>query len=205
MTPVYAGDIAEWILRTLDNPAADGQVFNAVGGQSITQKRYYECVAEALGKPLRLATVPSPVFRRHFASPPQFNWHRPYSCEKAVRLLGYAPQSTPEMMLRETVEGMLANGLVRDCSEEPFDDRLVELLLRHEAELDALLEQKSAPLGANVTEIPITCNKDCGGGCPLVAHVENGRIVKITNNPLAGPYMNGCGARISGRAHVGRP
>jgi nucleoside-diphosphate-sugar epimerase len=143
MTPVYAGDIAEWILRTLDNPAADGQVFNAVGGQNVTQKRYYECVAEALGKPLRLVTVPSPVFRRHFASPPQFNWHRPYSCEKAVKLLGYAPQSTPEMMLRETVEYMVANGLVRDCSEEPFDDRLVELLLRHEAELDALLEQKA--------------------------------------------------------------
>jgi anaerobic dimethyl sulfoxide reductase subunit A len=41
-------------------------------------------------------------------------------------------------------------------------------------------------------EIPITCNKDCGGGCPLLAQAENGRIVKIGNNPLAGPYMNGC-------------
>ena len=46
-------------------------------------------------------------------------------------------------MLRETVEYMMAHGLVRDCAEDPFDDRLVELLLRHEAELDALFAQKA--------------------------------------------------------------
>ena len=143
MTPVYAGDIAQWIVRSLGSPAADGQVFNAVGAQIIPQKRYYEIVAEVLGVPLRLVTVPSLVFKRHFASPPQFNWHRPYSCQKAVSLLGYAPHSTPEMMIRETVEYMLAHDLVRDCAEEPFDDRLVELLLRHESELDALFEEKA--------------------------------------------------------------
>ncbi len=37
MTPVYAGDIAEWRVRALDNPAADGQVFNAVGPEIICQ------------------------------------------------------------------------------------------------------------------------------------------------------------------------
>ena len=30
--------------------------------------------------------------------------------------------------------------------------------------------------------IPVSCNKDCAAGCPLLAHVEDGRIVKITNN-----------------------
>ena len=143
MTPVYAGDIAEWIMRSLEIPEAGGQVYNAVGDEIICQKRYYEIVAEAAGAKLALVSVPSLVFKRHFASPPQFNWHRPFSCEKATRMLGYAPQATPETMLRETVEYMLANGLVRDCSEEPFDDRLVELLLRHESELDALFETKA--------------------------------------------------------------
>jgi nucleoside-diphosphate-sugar epimerase len=142
MTPVYGGDIAEWIVRSFDSPAANGQAFNAVGSEIITQKRYYECVAEALGVELSLVAVPSHVFRRHFDSPPQFNWHRPYSCQKAVSLLGYAPQFTPELMLRETVEHMLEHNLVRDCSEEPFDDQLVELLLKHESELDALFERK---------------------------------------------------------------
>ncbi|MBN1811277.1 MAG: hypothetical protein JXA14_05530, partial [Anaerolineae bacterium] len=142
MTPVYAGDAAEWVVRSLTTPEAGGQVFNAVGGTIIPQKRYYQAVAEALGKPLQLVTVPSPVFRRVFDSPPQFNWHRPFSCQKAVDLLGHTPAFSPEEMIRETVEYMLAHDLVRDCDEDPFDDRLVELLLRHEDELEALLRQK---------------------------------------------------------------
>lgn len=142
MTPVYAGDAAEWVARSLTAPEADGQVFNAVGGEIIPQKRYYQAVADALGASLRLVTVPSPVFRRVFSSPPQFNWHRPYSCGKAVDLLGYPPAFGPEDMIRETVEHMLAHGLVKDCAEAPFDDRLVELLLGHERELEALLRTK---------------------------------------------------------------
>ncbi len=39
---------------------------------------------------------------------------------------------------------------------------------------------------------PVSCNKDCGAGCPLLAHVESGRIIKITNNPAGTPYMMGC-------------
>ncbi len=40
--------------------------------------------------------------------------------------------------------------------------------------------------------IPVSCNKDCAAGCPLLAHVEDGKIVKITNNPEGTPYMLGC-------------
>jgi anaerobic dimethyl sulfoxide reductase subunit A len=43
-----------------------------------------------------------------------------------------------------------------------------------------------------VQELPVSCNKDCGGGCPLLARVENRRLVKITNNPLKNDYMVGC-------------
>ena len=32
--------------------------------------------------------------------------------------------------------------------------------------------------------VPVSCNKDCGAGCALLAHVNNGRIEKITDNPL---------------------
>ena len=42
------------------------------------------------------------------------------------------------------------------------------------------------------SEIPVSCNKDCGGDCPLLATVEHGRITRIRNNPLGGPYMTGC-------------
>lgn len=40
--------------------------------------------------------------------------------------------------------------------------------------------------------VPVTCNKDCGGGCPLLAHVEDGRVTRITDNQAGGSYMSGC-------------
>ncbi|MBN2324721.1 MAG: molybdopterin-dependent oxidoreductase [Spirochaetes bacterium] len=49
--------------------------------------------------------------------------------------------------------------------------------------------------------LPVSCNKDCGGGCPLLAHVEDGRLVKITNNPHKNRYMTGC-VRGYGMTHV---
>ncbi len=41
-------------------------------------------------------------------------------------------------------------------------------------------------------KIPISCNKDCGGGCALSAHLENGRIRKITDSSFRPEYMRGC-------------
>jgi nucleoside-diphosphate-sugar epimerase len=143
VTPVHAVDVAEWVVRSFDTPAADGEVFNAVGGVTTTQRHYYECIAKALGVELRLVAVPSHVFRRHSNAASQFNWHRPYSCAKAARVLGYAPLGTPEVMLAETVEYMLEHGLVKDCSEHPIDDALVDVALRHEAELGEVLASKA--------------------------------------------------------------
>jgi len=43
-----------------------------------------------------------------------------------------------------------------------------------------------------VSQIPVACNRDCIGGCPLLAYVEDGRLTRIGNNPLGGRYMSGC-------------
>jgi anaerobic dimethyl sulfoxide reductase subunit A len=40
--------------------------------------------------------------------------------------------------------------------------------------------------------IPITCNLDCGGGCPLLAYMEDDRIKRITDNPQGGKHLKGC-------------
>jgi len=40
--------------------------------------------------------------------------------------------------------------------------------------------------------LPVACPLDCGGGCPLLAHIEDGRVVKITNNPYGDRHMAGC-------------
>ena len=42
------------------------------------------------------------------------------------------------------------------------------------------------------TALAVTCNKDCGGGCPLEAVVRDGRVVRVRNNPLGGRAMRGC-------------
>ncbi len=42
------------------------------------------------------------------------------------------------------------------------------------------------------TKIPFACNLDCGAGCALIAEYENNRIIRVTENPLAGKYLAGC-------------
>jgi molybdopterin guanine dinucleotide-containing S/N-oxide reductase-like protein len=40
--------------------------------------------------------------------------------------------------------------------------------------------------------VPVSCDRDCGGGCPLAAYVSQGRIVRITDNPRTPELMRGC-------------
>ncbi len=39
---------------------------------------------------------------------------------------------------------------------------------------------------------PVACNRDCGGGCPLLATVDGGRVRRIADNPAGGRYLKGC-------------
>ncbi|MCK5198663.1 MAG: molybdopterin-dependent oxidoreductase [Spirochaetales bacterium] len=43
-----------------------------------------------------------------------------------------------------------------------------------------------------VKRIPVSCNKDCGAGCPLEAHVKDGQIQRITDSSYNNPLMHGC-------------
>lgn len=143
MTPVYAGDVCEWIMRALENQDSGGQVFNAVGANIITKEYYYRIIGKIVGRDVEILTVPSPVFRDIFPQFPQFMSHRIYSCRKAIEILKYYPQVSVEEMLRETVSHMIENGLVGEHLEEPFDDRLTELLQRNNNDLKSLLLERS--------------------------------------------------------------
>lgn len=46
--------------------------------------------------------------------------------------------------------------------------------------------------GSQIRAVPVSCNRDCIAGCPLLAHVEDGRLLKVTDNPLKGAMMHGC-------------
>ena len=43
-----------------------------------------------------------------------------------------------------------------------------------------------------INKVPVSCNKDCGAGCPLEAHVEDSRIIKITDSSYKKSLMHGC-------------
>lgn len=43
-----------------------------------------------------------------------------------------------------------------------------------------------------VRKVPVSCNRDCGAGCPLTAHITADSIVKITDSQLREPHMKGC-------------
>ena len=41
--------------------------------------------------------------------------------------------------------------------------------------------------------LPFFCGRDCGGdACPLLVEKEDGRVVRVRQNPLAGPFIRGC-------------
>jgi len=40
--------------------------------------------------------------------------------------------------------------------------------------------------------VPVSCNRDCITGCPLVAEIRNGRVERIVNSPHRSRFMTGC-------------
>ena len=42
-------------------------------------------------------------------------------------------------------------------------------------------------------EVPVFCGKDCGGNaCPLLATVQDGRVVRLRDNPEGGRWIKPC-------------
>jgi anaerobic dimethyl sulfoxide reductase subunit A len=52
---------------------------------------------------------------------------------------------------------------------------------------EAFTQEASLPV-----QIPVSCNRDCGGACPLLASVEDGRLTSVVDNPSFSSYMTGC-------------
>ena len=141
MTPVHALDVARCVLATFDEPQADGEVFNAVGAEILTQRRYLECAAALLGgPPPQLLHLPAPLFRQHSDVGSALHFHRPYSGAKAAERLGHRPQSTLETAMAE----MLQYLPMAPAESDPRFDRVCELLLKQQDELGRLLAVEAA-------------------------------------------------------------
>jgi nucleoside-diphosphate-sugar epimerase len=144
IAPVYAADAAKWVVRGFDAPAVDGQVFNAVGGDhhAAVQLLLHRPRSRraALARDGAVSDLPLPISTRRRSS----TGTAPLCLRPGGGRLGHAPPGTPEQMLEETVRYRLDAGLVKDAAEQPLDDALVELLVRHAADLGELLARRAA-------------------------------------------------------------
>ena len=95
MTPVYGGDIAEWVLRALETPAAGGQVFNAVGPEIIPQLRYYQAIAQTLETELHVVSVPYSQVPPEPARPSQLSSAQSVSRSQSLSPLSSQVDSEP--------------------------------------------------------------------------------------------------------------
>lgn len=83
LQPVYVKDVAEAVVRAATRPRIDLEPIPIVGTEIVTWAAMGEALAEAIGKPVRLVRVPTPIWQlggavtetaaRLFNVPPQFD------------------------------------------------------------------------------------------------------------------------------------
>jgi nucleoside-diphosphate-sugar epimerase len=116
---VHADDVAQWIVRAIENPsAAIGEVFNTVSEQAVTMRGYAEMVYEWFGKEPRLTFKPfdewmlgmegrdAEVSRGHVI---RSSCH---SIEKSRQRLGYSPRYSSFDAIHESVQALITCGKV---------------------------------------------------------------------------------------------
>ena len=117
---VHADDVAQVFERAIRNrEAALDQDFLAVSPKAITLRGYAEHMYEWFGKEADIEYLPWPEWVKVTADEEKINrtWRHithcnNYSCDKARRLLGYAPQYSGMDAVHEAVRSMIERGVV---------------------------------------------------------------------------------------------
>lgn len=116
---VHADDVAQWIIRAIDNRAATvGEVFNTVSEQAVTLRGYAEAVYKWFGKEPRLSFAPmdkwldglDDEFREN--SRGHVIRSSCHSIEKSRKRLGYSPRYTSLEAVHESVLALIETGEV---------------------------------------------------------------------------------------------
>jgi nucleoside-diphosphate-sugar epimerase len=115
---VHADDVAQWIIRAIENRAASvGEIFNTVSEQAITLRGYAEAVYRWFGREPRISFRPFDEWildLGEFAENSRGHVVRSssMSIEKSRRRLGYQPRYTSLEAIHESVRALIANGKV---------------------------------------------------------------------------------------------
>lgn len=125
---VYAGNVADGIVRALSRPGVGGRAYNLTRDFPITQRQFFGYAVRALGRRPVFVPVPYPLAyalawaaealagargagapaltRRRVAF---FRSGNPFECERAVRELGWGPSVPHREAVRRAVEWHLAS------------------------------------------------------------------------------------------------
>jgi nucleoside-diphosphate-sugar epimerase len=117
---VHADDVAQAFMAAIDNRSvAIGEAFHAVSPAALTLRGYAEATSGWFGRQARLAYLPWPEWKRarsdleagqtwdHIAHSPNC------SIAKAERRIGYRPRYSSLEAVRESVEWLIGQGIVR--------------------------------------------------------------------------------------------
>jgi nucleoside-diphosphate-sugar epimerase len=116
---VHADDVAQWIIRAIDNRAASiGEAFNTVSDQAVTLKGYAETVYRWFGKEPRIAFKPFEEWLLDLDEGIRENTKGHvirsscHSIEKSRQRLGYKPRYTSLEAVREALQALIKAGKV---------------------------------------------------------------------------------------------
>ncbi|HLK60629.1 MAG TPA: NAD-dependent epimerase/dehydratase family protein [Chthonomonadaceae bacterium] len=124
--PADRRDIAHACLAVLTAPHTIGKAYNIAGPKAVPTRRYYEILAQALGVPLAVASLPSDVYLRAFPNNASFARHRAYSLEALARDAAFRPDISLETSLQETLAWLDTNP--PDGADAPLSPRDAEVL-----------------------------------------------------------------------------
>lgn len=120
----HVDDLARAMLLAASTPAAIGEVFN-ITADSVTSLHFIETIAKLMGIEPNIIMLPDAA-TASLTPPLPFNHrfqkllHAVVSCDKARRVLGFAPRYDFEAGHRHTYEWFMAQGL--DRMEQPMND-----------------------------------------------------------------------------------
>jgi len=128
---VHADDVAQWIIRAIENRAASvGEVFNTVSEQAVTLRGYAETVYRWFEKEPRISFKPFDEWildlEGYYAENSRGHVIRSssHSIEKSRRRLGYQPRYTSFEAIHESVRALIADGKVRQPGRQTLNQGL---------------------------------------------------------------------------------
>jgi nucleoside-diphosphate-sugar epimerase len=126
----HVADLADAMVAMLGNPAAFGRGYNVTGEEAITQAGFAELIAEVMGVPLRLISVPTPAGGKPvaFGQNLVYDCHAVYTTTRVRQELGVRPRYSLAAGLAETLAWYRREGLDRREVDFAAEDAILAKL-----------------------------------------------------------------------------